>query len=97
MQIWMVDHRSHSELPAQLPAEPGHTVYLARDVHGEVLYVGVTSNLYRRLGQHSQRAPWWSLAHSFSLHGAKSRQAADRIEAQLIATLQPPHNVRGVA
>lgn len=96
VEIWMVDHRRHCDVPEVLPAEPGHTVYVIRDIHGDALYAGVTSTLWRRLGQHAERSPWWPDAHTIAVHGAKSRRAADRIEHAAIIRLQPRYNVRGV-
>lgn len=91
----MVGHRNEGQLPEVIPADPGHVVYVARSIFGDVLYVGVTSNLYRRLAAHQSATSWWGDVHTIAIHAAKTRRAAARLEATSIVALQPRYNVNG--
>lgn len=89
------DHAPHVTLPDVIPARCGHLVYIVRDVDGQVLYVGVTRNLYRRLASHTSRSPWFSAASTISLLPCRTRHAAEALERRTITSLRPKHNIQG--
>ncbi len=96
-----VRHSYKLALAEDLPAAPG--VYLMRDRHGEVLYVGKAGNLRRRVrsyfgpgGRHSRligRALERLESIDHEIHG--SEFAALLAEDRLIKDLRPPCNRRG--
>lgn len=71
---------------------PGAYVYIARGRHGDPLYIGYTSHLYRRLRAHQLNAPWWPLTVEIESHLYAFAATAVREEAHLIATLRPRFN-----
>ncbi|MBN1171898.1 MAG: GIY-YIG nuclease family protein, partial [Micromonosporaceae bacterium] len=69
-------------------------VYIAEDVDGRVLYVGLTDDLGHRLGQHSSHhAPWYRLACRIRWELYPDRSAAARAEYAYIRQLDPVHNI----
>lgn len=87
------------------PPAPGHRLQVCRGYHvylcqgalGAVLYVGQTSDPWRRLGDHAVGAGWWQEVVEVSLMCAPDRQAALAEERRLIRLLQPRYNVMGLA
>lgn len=75
----------------------GHFVYIMRDETGAVIYVGVTSCLWGRLGQHATSKPkrLADAAH-LSVIAYDTRREADDAERELIEVLQPPLNKMGI-
>lgn len=77
-----------------IPEKGDHIVYRLYGARDELLYVGVTDHLFRRLGQHLagemrhlvQRIEWTEFATRFE---------AQTAEAQQIHRLSPSHNVVG--
>lgn len=83
---------SRTSVPV-LAKDPGrHYVYLASDSRGRLLYIGVTTDVFRRMGNHADRAPWYpNLAH-LEVEEHASRDEALRREAHLIRRFAPKHN-----
>jgi excinuclease UvrABC nuclease subunit len=88
------DARSTSGLPAEIPADSGHVVYVAKAIDGAVLYVGMTRNLWQRVAAHHSKAPWFRDAHAFTIIPCQSVRAAQRLESILIFELAPLYNIR---
>lgn len=79
----------------RMPTNTGWVVYLARTQTNDVLYVGMTSNLWSRLGQwHRLRASsWWNEADHVEWRYCETESEARRLERALIIEHRPPHNV----
>lgn len=83
------------------PSQPGCYVVYG---DGELLYIGQTSNLYKRLAAHNIRygysnnilAPWGSFSQVVVKY-RKSRRYGEwaMVEARLIKRIQPPFNCVG--
>ncbi len=85
-----IETSSHSAVPRR--GGDKTYVYLASDELGRLLYVGITSDVYRRMGQHAVASPWYDkMAHVATELYATRRQAAKR-EQQLVERHDPPHN-----
>lgn len=78
--------------PESLPDALPTAVYIARDLGGAVLYVGMTGSLGARFAAHKRADLWWSAAVSIAVEMWPSRDAASAREDELIAEFDPPHN-----
>ncbi len=68
-------------------------VYLASDEVGRLLYVGITSDVYKRFADHASKSAWYPrMAHVRTELYRTRLDAADR-ERQLIDRHCPPYNV----
>jgi excinuclease UvrABC nuclease subunit len=88
------DARSVAGLPTEIPADSGHVVYVAKQIDGTVLYVGMTRNLWQRVSAHANKSKWYKDAHTFAVLPCRSIREAQRLEQTLIGELDPPHNIR---
>jgi predicted GIY-YIG superfamily endonuclease len=84
-----------------IPTTPDGTyVYRAYCRCGDLLYVGMTSDLFQRFAGHrSQRwplSPWESKTARVEYAIYRTRREAARAEAHLIRTLNPLFNVQGM-
>lgn len=70
-------------------------VYVMTDAAGDVLYVGHTGNLWRRLHQHHRYEPWGHRAHRATATVYAKKAEALEWERHLIADLEPEFNVQG--
>lgn len=71
------------------------TVYALKSHQGEHLYIGCTSDLYKRCASHSQK-PWWSEVGEVKVMAFINGKApAFAIESHLIKELQPVYNIAG--
>ena len=68
-------------------------VYRFYDAEGELLYVGETGNLPRRVVQHGANAPWFGQVSRIMVDWHPSKAAALAAEAEAILRLQPKVNV----
>lgn len=68
-------------------------VYAAYDKDDRCLYVGSTTNLDRRKGQHQKRAPWFAEAVAWDEWKHPTIEAARMAERSMIQRLRPIHNV----
>ncbi|GGN86434.1 hypothetical protein GCM10010112_68020 [Actinoplanes lobatus] len=84
-------------LPAPDPAAP-FVVYTVHSAADELLYVGVTGDLRKRMYVHKCNRVWWAPDIQVSVEKFSSSIAAEEREKELIDQLKPPHNhPRGVA
>ena len=74
---------------------PSTAVYRLRNVDGELLYVGCSGNLSRRLGQHKQLKAWWSEVVQLEITKYPGKAVAREVELQAIHEESPKYNVRG--
>lgn len=75
--------------------ETAHFVYAAFDSSDGVLYVGVTSNVNRRLTEHRSK-PWWPMVAAVETSRALPRDAAYALERSLIRKHSPEFNTQSV-
>src|SRR5664280_15622 len=68
------------------------TVYQYFAANGALIYVGVTSRGIRRLHEHAESKPWWTLATGCTLEHFSNREDALERERHLIAMFRPPYN-----
>lgn len=73
----------------------GTLVYVAHNAAGEVIYVGITDNLFARMVQHSRDSAWWPHMARLTWEEWPDREAALRKESRLIKAWQPPYNKMG--
>lgn len=60
------------------------------------LYIGMTNNIARRLGQHARSKPWWPQIGHIIVGRAESEAAARIWERSYIGRTRPAHNIVGV-
>lgn len=68
-------------------------VYRVYDIHGQLLYVGASVNVFTRLRAHRQYAEWWPLAHEATVTRYENRRMARHVEAIAIREERPQFNV----
>ncbi|HZP55017.1 GIY-YIG nuclease family protein [Actinocrinis sp.] len=85
---------AHGEIPI---AALGF-VYYAYDADGDLLYIGATGNLARRIDDHRRtRAAWLPKTHRIRWEQYATRADADAVEERHIADLMPAYNIAGNA
>jgi predicted GIY-YIG superfamily endonuclease len=67
-------------------------VYTMRDAAGDVVYVGCTTRLDVRLGQHRNTKDFWREVATISLEHFDTWDEAYAAEQRLIDELRPPNN-----
>jgi hypothetical protein len=77
--------------PRFLDIPTGFGVYIARD-HDQVLYIGYSANVLRRLATHSLNSNWWPHKTSIEWHPCRSETHARSLERRLIKELAPRDN-----
>jgi excinuclease UvrABC nuclease subunit len=76
-------------------AEPaGIVVYRLLDHAGDLLYVGQTGDLLRRLRAHRREKEWWSEVRDVQTTPAESKDAAVEAERVAIQTEGPRYNLQ---
>lgn len=78
--------------PSDVPA--GFVVYRMYGLKGELIYVGCTNNLARRVREHRCKSPWWPEVTSMAYDPAESQEDALKAECFLIKTEHPTHNIQ---
>lgn len=83
-----------AETPHHLvsPSECG--VYRFYDGHGDLLYVGISWNPFRRWGRHRRATSWFGQAALAVVDVYRSEREALRIEREWIRNASPTWNVR---
>lgn len=72
------------------------TLYRLFSQGGDLLYVGITGDPGRRLGQHADEKPWWPAVSTIRLEHFADRASAAEAERRAIRTELPAHNLRDV-
>lgn len=76
------------------------TLYRMYDADGALLYVGISTNLDRRLGNHEAGKPWWPQVVQITVEHHRNRVLAEIAERNAIVTEKPRwniiHNLPGV-
>lgn len=80
--------------PEAYDADRPHVVYVIRDEHGEVAYVGMTREINERLNHHhlAYKHHWPYAPHTVELHEVPDRAAARALERSLIREYEPREN-----
>lgn len=76
-------------------ARKPHVVYVLQDCQEGTLYVGMTSDLPRRLREHRTRSRFWGLVTNVWTQNVTNRATACEVELDLIAACAPAFNVQG--
>lgn len=85
--------RTEALVTGSLSLKPqGAFVYRVYDWAGRLVYIGMTSDLCRRMSTHRADSFWWPNAAQIEWEEYGERDAAARRESQLIAELDPPQN-----
>jgi len=71
-----------------------YTVYRLYDADGNLLYVGTTNNLERRMASHRHDKQWWSDVADVETETVASATEAAEAERNQIHTLEPLHNAK---
>lgn len=66
-------------------------LYKCHSYSGQIIYVGITSDMTKRMRQHSEKA-WFREVSWVETEEHDSRDAAAAAEAELIKKLKPRHN-----
>lgn len=74
--------------------DDGHHLYRLFDAVGELLYVGITNNVKRRLQAHAERQPWWSEVARHTFTSLPDREMLEAAEAIAIRYETPRYNKR---
>jgi predicted GIY-YIG superfamily endonuclease len=75
------------------PRHEQHVLYRFFDQSDRLLYVGITNNLWRRIGSHSEVQPWWSDVTSATMEHYPNRETLAEAERLAIKSERPKHNV----
>lgn len=75
-------------------AEQVHHVYSIFSAAGELLYVGMTQDIKKRIAEHRRSKDWYAEAESIMAFEFPDRATAAAAEAEAISELQPIHNQR---
>lgn len=68
-------------------------VYHVWDEDWNPLYVGISSDAFRRLSEHASKSLWWPRADYFQIDRFEDRWSARKTEAVFIAIDEPEFNI----
>jgi hypothetical protein len=68
-------------------------VYHVWDADWNELYVGISSNAFRRFSEHARSSAWWPRADFIRIDRYEDRWTARKTEAVLIAIGEPEFNI----
>ena len=69
------------------------TLYRFFDIHGNLLYVGISAKFGNRLAAHAREKLWFSFATTVTLEHFATREEAEGAEAVAIQTEHPSQNI----
>jgi predicted GIY-YIG superfamily endonuclease len=72
--------------------EERYTVYFCYDAGDTLLYVGVSGNVDKRLGQHKTQSAWWPEVARVEQEHYTTPEAAGQREHTIMHSLAPRHN-----
>lgn len=73
-------------------ADGGASIYVFRDAEGEIIYVGCTVDLTRRLTEHRCKSPWWDEVAQVDHFDFADEALARERERDAIRAVRPRHN-----
>lgn len=91
----MPERQESGKSRSRIRPRSDHCVYRVFDEVGQLLYVGVSSDVFLRFAQHAQRAPWVAYVASVTFEQHPTREAAEAAEAEAIRTEDPVWNMDG--
>lgn len=71
-------------------------LYIIICEHSAALYVGIATDVERRLDQHWRDKPWWSDVRGVLAYQLPTREIARQEELRLIRQYRPIYNIEGV-
>lgn len=75
------------------PVPPAHYVYRIRGESGELLYIGETNDVTRRMREHSKSKEWWNEFREISQVPYATRHEAKSAEEYAIRFEHPKYNI----
>jgi predicted GIY-YIG superfamily endonuclease len=73
-------------------ADSPQVLYRFWNADNELLYVGISSNFFARVGAHKNTQPWFSQVAYTTLEHFPNRKSVDAAETKAIRTEHPLHN-----
>lgn len=70
------------------------SLYRFYDADDQLLYVGISLNVFRRMAQHSERKTWWTAVARSTVEWHPTREAALEAERIAIRDEKPLHNIQ---
>lgn len=86
-------HDGGQEPNNQRDARP-HALYRYYDAGGELLYVGIANDPFRRMAEHRQGKQWWQQVKHLTLEHFPNRKEALTAEREAIKTEHPRYNIQ---
>jgi GIY-YIG catalytic domain len=83
--------------PAGEPPNNPTCLYRHFDSSGQLVYVGIASDPFRRLSQHEKWSRWYDQIDTIKIERHPNRKAAEAAELEAIRTEKPLHNIVGRA
>ncbi len=77
-------------------ADPTPVVYACRNADREIIYIGCTTRIAKRLADHRRSTPWWHEVADVETFDMPDLATARQREADAIASVRPDHNIVGV-
>lgn len=71
-----------------------HSLYRHFDIHGQLLYIGISISAVNRLGQHKVNSHWFNAIQRIEVQKFKTREDAAAAEIIAIQTEHPLHNIQ---
>ena len=76
------------------PQHGDHWLYRCFNADGDLLYVGITSEGFKRFRVHGNRKEWWPEVDTIKVQHFETQADCRAEEKRLIRALQPPYNAR---
>lgn len=89
---WHAPYRSSRAKRNERPTSDGLYLYRLFDKGGQLLYVGITDNCFRRWKEHSRDKQWWGRVHQFTQDWYPDRRSVELAERRAIAAEMPLFN-----
>lgn len=74
-----------------------HYLYRHFDNAGALLYVGISNNPYKRIGDHKRLSDWFDNVANITLESYPTRNAVRWAEQDAIYIEKPIHNIQGIS
>lgn len=84
--------RKRTTQPRATTNADGLYLYRLYDKGGQLLYIGITDNCFRRWKEHSKNQDWWGRVHQFTQDWYPDRRSVELAERRAIITESPLYN-----
>lgn len=71
-------------------------LYRVYDQRDELLYIGISNNIFARLGLHCRESAWWGQATRYTYAVYPDRRSVRRAKCKAIRDEHPKHNTQHV-